>query len=140
MPWDNDSDCHDWAGQHLANRVHLHYSLATGTGDQATALRLDQLAARAEANRTALEEMEYEVGLGDEESVEDPPELSYQVVGRLYALHQEKDNIRREAELLENPLLREAVTASKVAARKEGRRIKKAGVLMVWSGGNRVCV
>ena len=75
------------------------------------------------------------VGLGDEDSLGDLPDLPYQVVGKLYQLHQEQDSIRREAELLENPLLRLAVTANKVAARKEGRRNKVPGVLVVWGGG-----
>ena len=34
MPWDEDSEVEDWPGQHLHNRVHLHFSLMTGSGDQ----------------------------------------------------------------------------------------------------------
>ena len=52
MPWDEDSECLDWPAQHLENRLHLHFSLVTGTGDQATAIRLDHLMARAEHNRS----------------------------------------------------------------------------------------
>jgi hypothetical protein len=37
------------------------------------------------------------VRLGDEDSLGDLPELLYQVVGKLYQLHQEQDSIRREA-------------------------------------------
>jgi len=135
MPWDEDSDIPDWPGQHLANRINLHFSLATGKGNEATAIRLDELACKAEMNRTALQELEEAVGLADEDSLDVDPELSYQVVGKLYQLHQEQDSIRREAELLENPMLRIAVTANKVAARKEGRSNLEPGMLIVWGGG-----
>ena len=85
MPWDEDSECEDWPGEHLHSRVRLHFSLVTGSGDQATAVKLDQLAARAELNRTALMELE-ESGAGD---------MSYQVLGRMYELHQDQDSIRQ---------------------------------------------
>ena len=51
MPWDEDSDCCDWVSEHLENRLSLHFSLVSGSGDQATAIKLDQLVARAELNR-----------------------------------------------------------------------------------------
>ena len=51
MPWDEDSDCCDWVSEHLDNRLSLHFSLVNGSGDQATAIKLDQLVARAELNR-----------------------------------------------------------------------------------------
>ena len=38
------------------------------------------------------------VGLGDEDSLGDLPELPYQAVGKVYQLHQEQDSIRRETE------------------------------------------
>jgi len=133
MPWDEDSDSCDWPGQHLANRVNLHFDLAFGKRDQGTAKRLDLLAHQAELNRTALDEIEEEVGLfsGDEDV-----ELSTGVVGRLYLLHQEQDRIRREAEMLENPLLRMAVTANEVAVRQSERKVKEPSILVVWSGGS----
>ena len=34
MPWDEDSEVEDWPSQHLHNRVQLHFSLITGSGDQ----------------------------------------------------------------------------------------------------------
>lgn len=52
MPWDEDSECSDWVSEHLENRLSLHFSLVNGSGDQATAIRLDQLVARAELNRS----------------------------------------------------------------------------------------
>ena len=52
MPWDEDSDCCDWVSEHLENRLSLHFSLVSGSGDQATAIKLDQLVARAELNRS----------------------------------------------------------------------------------------
>ena len=52
MPWDEDSECSDWVSEHLENRLNLHFSLVSGSGDQATAIRLDQLVARAELNRS----------------------------------------------------------------------------------------
>jgi len=137
MPWDGDSDCPDWAGQHLANRVALHCSLAGGPGDQEAARRLDLLACRAEQNRTALLELEVEVGLESEEDIEEggPGELSDQAVGRLLELHQEQDNIRREAELLENPRLRRAAVAV-AQQRRAGRAEQGQELQVVWSGGS----
>ena len=52
MPWDEDSECSDWVSEHLHNRLDLHFSLVSGSGDQATAIRLDELVARAELNRS----------------------------------------------------------------------------------------
>ena len=52
MPWDEDSECSDWVSEHLDNRLGLHFSLVSGSGDQATAIRLDELVARAELNRS----------------------------------------------------------------------------------------
>ena len=52
MPWDEDSECSDWVSEHLDNRLGLHFSLVGGSGDQATAIRLDELVARAELNRS----------------------------------------------------------------------------------------
>ena len=126
MPWDEDSECEDWPGEHLHSRVRLHFSLVTGSGDQATAVKLDQLAARAELNRTALMELE-ESGAGD---------MSYQVLGRMYELHQDQDNIRRQAEMLENPILRMAVEAKTSSCRKKSRQDASAAVLVVWAGGS----
>ena len=126
MPWDEDSECEDWPGEHLRSRVRLHFSLVTGSGDQATAVKLDQLAARAELNRTALMELE-ESGAGD---------MSYQVLGRMYELHQDQDNIRRQAEMLENPILRMAVEAKTSSCRKKSRQDASAAVLVVWAGGS----
>ena len=45
MPWDEDGD---WVSDHLDNRQGLHFSLVSGSGDQATTIRLDEIVARAE--------------------------------------------------------------------------------------------
>ena len=134
MPWDEDSECHDWPGQHLQYRLHLHFSLTTGAGDQDTAARLDELCARAELNRTELLELEDLVNTG-EESVEGG-EVSYQVLGKMYKLHQEQESIRREAEMLENPTLRHAVSVETRLVRKQSRLISSASILLVWTGGS----
>jgi len=135
MPWDEDSDCPDWPAQHLDNRLHLHFSLVTGTGDQATAIRLDHLMARAEQNRTALMELEDIASLAEESHVDNEVEVSYQMLGKMYELHQDQENIRREADMLEDPTLRMAVINKTASARHEKRKDKTSGILLVWSGG-----
>ena len=62
--------------------------------------------------------------------------MSYQMLGRMYELHQDQDSIRREAEMLENPTLRLAVEAKTTSSRKKSRKDVSAGVLLVWSGGS----
>ena len=49
MPWDEDSD---WVSDHLDNWLGLHFRLVSGSGDQATTIRLDEIVARAELNRS----------------------------------------------------------------------------------------
>jgi len=134
MPWDEDSECLDWPAQHLENRLHLHFSLVTGTGDQATAIRLDHLMARAEHNRTALMDLEDLASLAEESNVENG--VSYQMLGKMYELHQDQENIRREADMLEDSTLRMAVIKKTASARHEARKDKTSGVLMVWNGGH----
>ena len=136
MPWDEESEEEDWPGQHLENRVRLHFNLMSGCGDQATAMRLDELAARAELNRTELQELENTARTEDGTCEE--TEMSYEVIGRLYELHQEQDSIRREAEMLENPKLRAALSSKAASARKKARNnlSRDAGILLVWSSGD----
>jgi len=134
MPWDEDSDCCDWVSEHLENRLSLHFSLVSGSGDQATAIKLDQLVARAELNRTALTELEDMASVAEESQGE--LSMSYQMLGRMYELHQDQDSIRREAEMLENPTLRLAVEAKTTSSRKKSRKDVTAGVLLVWAGGS----
>ena len=136
MPWDEDSEEEDWPGQHLENRVQLHFSLMSGCGDKATAIRLDELAARAELNRTELQELENTART--EEGSSEETEMSYSVLGRLYELHQEQDSIRREAEMLENSRLRAALNSRAASARKAAREslTRETGILLVWSSGD----
>ena len=49
MPWDEVSY---WVSEHLNNKLGLHFSLVSGAGHQATAIRLDEIVARAELNRS----------------------------------------------------------------------------------------
>ena len=49
MPWDEVSDL---VSEHLNNRLGLHFSLVSGSGDQAIAIRLGEIVARAELNRS----------------------------------------------------------------------------------------
>ena len=42
MRWDEDNDIPDWPGQHLVNRINLHFSRASGKGNKATAISLDR--------------------------------------------------------------------------------------------------
>ena len=69
---------------------------------------------QAEANRTQLEELEDAVGLGGDDAEVEPDE---ETIIKLFRLHQEKEKIREEAENLENPMLRKAERASKMAHR-----------------------
>ena len=115
-------------------RIQLAFDFVNGTGDQETASRLDELAVQAEANRTQLEELEDAVGLGGDDAEVEPDE---ETITKLYRLHQEKEKIREEAEILENPLLRKAERTSKVAQRRNSRTLKeRRAVLVVWRGGN----
>ena len=89
---------------------------------------------QAEANRTQLEELEDAVGLGGDDAEVEPDE---ETIIKLFRLHQEKEKIREEAENLENPLLRKAERASKMAHRRNSRTMKeRRAVLVVWRGGN----
>ena len=148
MPWDDDSESVDWPHAHLTTRyqnfkkrakfgklrTQLAFDFVNGTGDQETASRLDELAVQAEANRTQLEELEDAVGLGGDDAEVEPDE---ETITKLFRLHQEKEKIREEAENLENPLLRKAERASKVAQRRNSRTMKeRRAVLVVWRGGN----
>ena len=134
----------------------MAFDFVNGTGDQETASRLDELAVQAEtkpkdtfildtiihdtfiqaeANRTALEELEDAVGLGGDDDAD--VDLDEETIAKLFRLHQEKEKIRHEAENLENPLLRKAERVSKVAQRRNSRIIKdRRAVLVVWRGGN----
>ena len=157
MPWDEDSEVEDWPGQHLHNRVRLHFSLMTGSGDQvrpplpsqltvhicycrqATAMKLDELAARAEQNSVALLELEKTARTEEEGSeAETEDSEAEEVLGRLYELHQEQESIRREAEVLENPKLRAALSSKAASARKRVREslTREAGILLVWRSGD----
>jgi len=133
MPWDDDSDCPDWPKTHLATRIQLAFDFVNGSGDQETASKLDELAAQAELNRTALEEMEDRVGLSEDADVD----LDIKTIGELYSLHAQQERIRCEAEKLENPLLRQADRALQLAKRGHQRgEDAEPSLLLVWAKGN----
>ena len=54
------------------------------------------------------------MGLGGDDAEVEPDE---ETIIKLFRLHQEKEKIREEAENLENPMLRKAERASKMAHR-----------------------
>ena len=100
-------------------------------------MKLDELAARAEQNSLALLELE-RTARTEEASEAETDSESDEVLGRLYELHQEQENIRREAEVLENPKLRAALSSKAASARKRVQEslTREAGILLVWRSGD----
>ena len=98
-------------------------------------MKLDELAARAEQNSLALLELERTTRTVEEASEAETDSESDEVLGRLYELHQEQENIRREAEVLENPKLRAALSSKAASARKRVQEslTREAGILLVWT-------
>ena len=101
-------------------------------------MKLDELAARAEQNSLALLELERTARTEEEDSEAETDSESDEVLGRLYELHQEQDSIRREAEVLENPKLRAALSSKAASTRKRVREslTREAGILLVWRSGD----
>jgi len=129
-PWDDDSDCPDWPGMHLASRIKLHFDLLDGAGNQSTAARLDCLAWQAEETQAQLCDLEETLGLDSDES------LDGESLGKLLQLNLRKEQISREAALLEDPVMRAAAESVKVSNRKEARKEDGPALLLVWSGGS----
>ena len=63
--------------------------------------------------------------LAEESNVENG--VSYQMLGKMYELHQDQENIRREADMLEDSTLRMAVIKKTASARHEARKEKTSG-------------
>ena len=102
-------------------------------------MKLDELFARAEQNSLALLELERTARTeGEESEAETEDSEADEVLGRLYELTQEQESIRREAEVLENPKLRAALTSKAASARKRAREslTREAGILLVWRSGD----
>ena len=102
-------------------------------------MKLDELFARAEQNSLALLELERTARTeGEESEAETEDSEADEVLGRLYELTQEQESIRREAEVLENPKLRAALSSKAASARKRAREslTREAGILLVWRSGD----
>lgn len=131
-PWDDHSECLDWPGTYLSARIKLHFDLQEGAGNQSIAARLDTLAWQAEVTQTELYGLEEDLGLDDDSD----KSVDAGNVGKLLELHMRREEIRREAALLEDPVMREAAEVAKQRARKDARQGTGPGLLIVWPGGS----
>lgn len=130
-PWDAESQVDDWPDTVLKNRIQLAFDLASKSGHWGVARQLETLASEARDTVNELTDLEATAG----ELVSDE-ELDEELAGRFSQLFLRKAEIKKEAELLEDPYLRQFVRTGKQHQRRTERRNTDPGVLLVWNSGS----
>jgi len=129
-PWDDGSNVNCWPETHLTKRVSLMFDLAARTGNYGIAQRLEELASEAHTTRTELSLLEETAA-----ELDDDVGMDEKLETNIAHLHLKTEEIRREAEVLEDPVLRQVVRAGKQYQRQKQRKNQTPGVILVWTHG-----
>ncbi|XP_023331365.1 protein nessun dorma [Eurytemora carolleeae] len=140
-PWDVGTHVENWTESTLKNRIDLTFDLILQTGNCGIAQRLEKLASEAKetiAELTVLEESAAAFNQ-DEDDVTDDDQtdgIDLDLAGQIASLHLKTEEIKREAELLEDPVLRQVLSSSEQRKRREERTDNRPAVIIVWKNGS----
>ncbi|PNF25973.1 hypothetical protein B7P43_G06363 [Cryptotermes secundus] len=127
-PWDCDDENQDWLSTHLEARLQLYYDMQSGIVLHETGQHIRLLLQEAR-------EIEQNIQATQEEA--DTDEVDENSALTMMELQIRREEIKREIEILENPLMRNLVVKKKyevVQAKKQKREHSKE-VCFVWLGG-----
>jgi len=128
-PWDAETPVEDWPDKVLINRIQLAFDLVSKCGNWGAARQLETLASAAQHTMDELTDLEATAGELDED------ELDEDLAARVSQLVLRKAEIKKKAELLENPDLREFFTCERQQERRNERKNGDPGIILVWKSG-----
>ncbi|KAJ4429667.1 hypothetical protein ANN_21868 [Periplaneta americana] len=127
-PWDCDDASEDWPSTHLEARLQLFYDMQSGAVLHETGQRIRSLLHEAR---------KIEESMKSAQSENDSDEVDGNTVLELMKLDTQRENIKREVEILENPLLRNVWMKKKreIVQQERKNRGQPQDVYFVWLGG-----
>lgn len=127
-PWDCDDENQDWLFTHLEARLQLYYDMQSGVVLHETGQRIRLLLQEAR-------EIELNIQAAQEE--DDADEVDENSALAMMELQMRREEIKREIEILENPLMRNIIVKKKyeVVEAKRQKREHSKEVCFVWLGG-----
>ncbi|XP_069686666.1 protein nessun dorma isoform X1 [Periplaneta americana] len=127
-PWDCDDASEDWPSTHLEARLQLFYDMQSGAVLHETGQRIRSLLHEAR---------KIEESIKNAQSENDSDEVDGNTVLELMKLDTQRENIKREVDILENPLLRNVWMKKKreIVQQERKNRGQPQDVYFVWLGG-----